>query len=78
MNLNEIDWRAEALAFAKKHDTRTAMVVQLVELAMRRGAAIAIEGATEMIHDVGVDLKKKIKASEPHKSLTRTINLNEL
>lgn len=75
--LSEIDWRAEALAFAKKHDTRTIMVVQMVEEAMKAGASIAVGAATELVHNVSVDLKRKQAASAPHKSETKTININE-
>ena len=57
MSLSDTNWRAEALEFAKQNDSRNHMVVQLVEAAMKRGAAIVFYtggGAEFSTHSKGV------------------------
>lgn len=77
MPLNKINWRVEALEFAKQNDQNRDSSVAIIEKAMKRGAELGIAGAFEMVHAVSVDLKKKIIASQPHKSLTRTITIEK-
>ena len=61
-----INWKSEALEFAKLHDTRNHMVIQLVEKAMMRGAEIAVAGVSEKLKVVNRELEKKRRESRPH------------
>lgn len=75
MSLNNINWHGEALEFAKVNDQNRDSSVAIIEKAMRKGADLAVIETIALISIVGADLKAKIKASEPHKGLTRTINI---
>ena len=73
--MNEINWKAEALEFAKVHDSRNHMVIQLVEKAMKHGAFLMVEKMTNRIKVARKDLEKKHKQSAPHKKVMKPIEL---
>jgi len=77
MSLSGINWRGEALEFAKKHNSNREMVLQLVELAMKHGAEIAIGEMSDMVHEVNSNLQKKRIASAPHKEIKRQIQIDQ-
>jgi len=74
--MTNINWKAESLEFAKVHDTRNHMVIQLVEKAMKHGAFLMIEKATTRIREAREDLEKKHKESAPHKKQTKMIEID--
>jgi hypothetical protein len=70
-----IDWRVEALRFANENDTRNHMVVQLVEKAMKEGAAIMAGEATKKVVEVREDLQRARIAGHPRIEQSKTIEL---
>jgi hypothetical protein len=74
--MTNINWKAEALEFAKAHNTNREMVVQLVEQAMKHGAFLMVEKMTAKIKEVREDLEKKHKQSAPHKRQTKMIEVD--
>ena len=75
-NMTNINWKAEALEFAKVHDTRNHMVIQLVEKAMQHGATLMVEKITDRIKESRIDLEKRHKESIPHKLQTKMIDVD--
>jgi alpha-D-ribose 1-methylphosphonate 5-triphosphate synthase subunit PhnL len=77
MQMNNIDWRGEALEFSKVHNTNREVVIQLVEKAMKHGATLMVIKTTEKLKVVCDDLKKKHVASFPHKQQTKMIEVDK-
>jgi hypothetical protein len=65
MSLHEINWRAEALEFAKRADSNREVVIQLIEMAMQRGAIIAIAETTKILKEADTGLTKRRADSVP-------------
>ena len=74
--MTKINWRAEALEFAKAHNTNREMVIQLVEKAMQHGAFLMVEKVTAKIKEAREDLEKKHKESAPHKHQSKMIEMD--
>lgn len=74
--MTNINWKAEALEFAKAHNTNREMVIQLVEKAMQHGATLMVIKTTEKLKGVCADLEKRHKESAPHKQQTKLIDVD--
>ena len=74
--MTTIDWRAEALEFARQNDSRNHMVVQLVELAMKRGAEILTDSITKKIIETRKELERQHELSAPHLNTVQPIKLD--
>jgi hypothetical protein len=75
-NMQSIDWRAEALEFARQNDTRNHMVIQHVELAMKRGAEILTAVIAKKIIEARIGLEKQHELSAPHSNIIKPIKLD--
>ena len=71
-----IDWKAEAICFAKENNSNRECVVQLIELAMQKGALLAFESINNRLKEVSSNLDKKRKESEPHQQIYKPIKLD--
>ena len=74
--MTKINWKSEALEFAKVHDSRNQVVIQLIEKAMKHGAVLMVIKTTEKIKSVRVELEKAHKLSAPHKKQTKMIEVD--
>ena len=74
--MTNINWRAEALEFAKAHNTSREMVIQLVEKAMQHGATLMVIKVTNKLKVVGSDLERRHKESAPHKHQSKLIDVD--
>lgn len=61
--MTQINWKAEALAFAKQHNSNQACVIQLLEKAMQHGAGIVASAASQQIKMSTLQLKMRRKAN---------------
>lgn len=75
MSLNTINWRGEALAFAKANDQNRESSVAIIEKAMKHGATLLVIGITNSVSSANADLKKKRDASAPHREIKKPIEV---
>lgn len=75
MSLNTINWRGEALEFAKANDQNRESSVAIIEKAMKHGATLAVIETTNLVSSANDDLKKKRDASAPHREIKIPIEL---
>ena len=74
--MTNINWKAEALEFAKAHNTNREMVIQLVEKAMKHGATLMVIKTTEKLKGACDDLDRRHKESAPHKNQVKPIEVD--
>lgn len=73
MSLNSINWKAEALEFAKQHDQNRDSSVAIIEKVMKKGAELVVCETIALVQIASSDLRAAHNTSAPHREIKKHI-----